>query len=288
MSGINAVIANHLKVFFRDMTNQACDKINRRNGFMNEGIILVSVVVKGNRLSIIGVNPGSGNGRSAKIAANIFNNGSGVGHVRFSVNIEPILTMLINKGFRFFERRPQAGFHLVKESSAKSMPEKRIREMIKLAPDKGNANAAFGNETMNMRIPFEIASEGMKHTDKTRSKGLRIVEFMKHPKNNAADRGKKAIQKRAIPKKELSKLFRNRKNAMPMRTVNKRGSHRKSLLDRIHVATGRTKSTMTAERNKFKVSTMRAGVHGATKSRITAGQHLIDIFNLGVPGLHGI
>ena len=42
-----------------------------------------------------------------------------------------------------------------------------------------------------MRIPFEITPECMQNADKTGSKGLGLINFVKHTKNNASDGIKK-------------------------------------------------------------------------------------------------
>jgi len=47
----------------------------------------------------------------------------------------------------------------------------------------------------------------------------------------------------------------------------------------IFVATGRTKTAFTAERNKFKISTVRTAKHGTTIRGVTTMDHLVDIFN---------
>lgn len=58
--------------------------------------------------------------------------------------------------------------------------------------------------------------------------------------------------------------------------------HRSSSVDGIHVAAGRTKPGMTAERNIFEISAGRAGIHGATKRRIATINHFFYIFDDGV------
>lgn len=150
MSGINAIIANHFEMLFRDMPDEAPDKINGGNGFMNKGVIFVPVIVKGKRLTIVGINAGGGDRRSAKVAADIFNNRIRVGKVGFCINVEALLAILIKKSFSLFERRAEMKEHFIKESGTKGMAEKRIGEMVEPAPGKGVANPAFGNETMDI------------------------------------------------------------------------------------------------------------------------------------------
>ena len=45
---------------------------------------------------------------------------------------------------------------------------------------------------------------------------------------------------------------------------------------------------MASERNKFKISAMRAAVHSTTKSRITTVDHFFDIFDLRRSGMKSI
>ena len=49
----------------------------------------------------------------------------------------------------------------------------------------------------------------------------------------------------------------------------------------VFVATGGTESAFAAERNKFKISAMRTGIHGSTVGRVTTMNHLVDIFDDG-------
>lgn len=45
---------------------------------------------------------------------------------------------------------------------------------------------------------------------------------------------------------------------------------------------------MTAERDEFEVPAVRTTVHGTAKRRITAVDHLIDIFHLSFSGMKSI
>ena len=55
------------------------------------------------------------------------------------------------------------------------------------------AVTTFGNETVNVRIPFEIPAKGMKNTDKTRSKEFGFIIFMEHTRDNTVNGREKAI-----------------------------------------------------------------------------------------------
>ena len=64
-----------------------------------------------------------------------------------------------------------------------------------------------------------------------------------------------------------------------MRDINDLEGHRSSPVNGVHVAAGRTKPGMTAERNILKIATGRTGIHGPTKRRIAAVDHFFNIFD---------
>ena len=105
MASIDTVITDHLKVFFRDVSDEPFDEVHGRNGLVNKDIIFVSVVVEGNGISklVIGVNTGRGNHGTAEIAADIVEDSRGIALIAFSVNIEAILGVAVNGNFKAFE-----------------------------------------------------------------------------------------------------------------------------------------------------------------------------------------
>ena len=72
VSGINAIVTYHLEVPFRYMLYQEFHELESRDGFGNESIVFMSVIVKGNIFPIIRINPGSGDDWSSKVTANVF------------------------------------------------------------------------------------------------------------------------------------------------------------------------------------------------------------------------
>ena len=56
----------------------------------------------------------------------------------------------------------------------------------------------------------------------------------------------------------------------------------------IAVATRRAETTLTAERNKFQISAMRATIHGTTIRRVTTIKHLANVFNDGLTRMQSI
>ena len=64
-----------------------------------------------------------------------------------------------------------------------------------MAPDERPANAALRNETMDMRVPFQVPAKSVEDANKTRSKEFGFVVFMKHTQANPADSREEAVQK---------------------------------------------------------------------------------------------
>lgn len=90
MSCIESIVANHLKMFFRYMLDESPNEIKNRDCFCNEFSVFVSVVVKGDIISIIVINTRSGDYWSTKISPDIFNNGVRTTFIWLCINIESI------------------------------------------------------------------------------------------------------------------------------------------------------------------------------------------------------
>ena len=111
---------------------------------------------------------------------------------------------------------------------------------------------------------------------------------MEHTRNHAVYGMEQAIEQRTILEKKITKIFIDCENTMAVSDVDQFKGHTGSAFHGIFVATGRTEPAMTAERNKFELSTVRTAVHGTTESRITAMNHLTDIFHLRFSGMKSI
>lgn len=55
------------------------------------------------------------------------------------------------------------------------------------SPGSEIASAAFGNQCMDMRLPFQVPAKGMEDTDKTRSEVFRLVKFEEHTQDDVPD-----------------------------------------------------------------------------------------------------
>ena len=56
----------------------------------------------------------------------------------------------------------------------------RSQEMCFFAPQSAVANAAFRNQTMDMRVPFEVPAKSVQDTNDPRSEKLGFVVFVEH------------------------------------------------------------------------------------------------------------
>ena len=71
---IKTAISNHFKVFFRDVSDEAFDEINGRDGFFYIFFVFMAIVMKSNEFTIVLINSGSGNNRATKITTDILDN----------------------------------------------------------------------------------------------------------------------------------------------------------------------------------------------------------------------
>lgn len=160
--------------------------------------------------------------------------------------------------------------------------------MFYRAPEAIVAKTAFGEEAMNMRVPFKISAKGMENTDKTGSEVFGFIEFEEHTKDNTADSRKKAVKEIAVFEEERAKFFGDGKDTVTVRDIKDFGGHRGSTVDRVPVATGRTESAFAAKRNEFPFVAFSTAIHGTAIGRIAAVDHLINVFNHGIPWMKKI
>ena len=65
--------------------------------------------------------------------------------------------------------------------------------MFNRTPGSDITGSTFGNEGMDVRIPFEVTTKGMKNTDETGCEMLFFIHIRKHTKDDIPDRRKKEI-----------------------------------------------------------------------------------------------
>jgi len=66
------------------------------------------------------------------------------------------------------------------------------------------AVATFGNQTVNVRIPFEIPAKSMKNHDIAGSEISGFIHFKEHTGKNAGNRMKKTMKQSSVLKKKIT------------------------------------------------------------------------------------
>ena len=95
MSGINSIITDHFKMFFRDVLSKPWHEIKNRDGFDDQFLVFMAIVMEGNELAVIFVNSRCGYNRATEIAADIFDYGFRITFIRFGINIEAMFMFRI-------------------------------------------------------------------------------------------------------------------------------------------------------------------------------------------------
>lgn len=142
-------------MFLRDMLDEAFHELKSRNGFDDEFLITVAVVVEGDMITVIGINSFGGDGRSAEISADVGRDLFHVTLIRLSIDVEAVLVVFIDEGLFFFKGRTDFILQKIKKHSTESMPKVRIAEVIEFSMGTVNGDAGFGDDAVNMRIPLE-------------------------------------------------------------------------------------------------------------------------------------
>lgn len=123
--------------------------------------------------------------------------------------------------------------------------------MVDIAPEPLVTVAAFGNETMDVWIPFEIPAKGVKDHDKTGSEIHGFVLLEKHAGDDTVYGMEEAVKERAVLQEEIPELRINGKNTMPVSDIDQFKGHRGSALHGVEIPTGRTETAVAAERDEF-------------------------------------
>ena len=266
--GINAAIADHLKMFFRDMADQTLYKLHDRDGLFHICIILMAVVMEGNEVTIIFVNAGSCDHRTAKIAADILDNSFRVTVIGFGIDIEAVFMLAVAAGLYFFKRRADLSFQFIQESSTESVAQISIVEMMSFAPEAIVAVTALRNKAMDMRVPFEIPAESMEDHEETGSEVHGFILFKKHTGDNAVYGMEKAVEEGTVIEEKVPKLFINGKDTMAVRDIDEFKGHGGRAFHSIFISTSRAETAVAAEGDEFEFTAGRTAVHGPAKGRI--------------------
>lgn len=154
----------------------------------------MALIMERHTIPVTGINPGSGNDRSSKVPADIFNGDIRRTQVRFGSNIKAFGMVFVDLIFKAFKRKPQFRIELIQKDFTESEAQEVIIKMGIGPPGSKVASTAFRNECMDVRIPFQIPSKGMEDADKTRSKLFGPVKLEEHTQDDIPDRMEQAVK----------------------------------------------------------------------------------------------
>lgn len=140
--------------------------------------------------------------------------------------------------------------------------------MFNMPPEAIVAEPAFGNEAVDMGVPFQIPAKSMQYHDNPRGEIFRFIQFEKEARDDRRDRMEETVKQGTILEKERPEIFVDGKNAVAVSDIYQFKGHTGSAVHGIFIATGRTETAVTAERDKLKFPAMCAGIHCATKRRV--------------------
>lgn len=139
---------------------------------------------------------------------------------------------------------------------------------------------------MDVWIPFEGSSKGMKNADKAGDKVFGFIQGEKEFFDHIGNSLKQAVEQVTVLKEKMAQRIVNSKDKMPVCAVNQLEGHGGRPVIRIFSPTGRAKLGMAAKRNELEVTAMGTAIHGAAVRRITAVDDLIDIFQNNRSGFY--
>ncbi len=151
VSGIDAAITDHFVMLFWGMADKTLYKFHNWNCFFHIFAIFVVAVMESDKIPIILIGSESGNYRTPKVVANIFDGCFWVTFVRLGIYVEPFFVLMVAAGF---EGRTGLGFHFVNQGSAESIAEERVVKMVDIPPETVTAVTAFGDDAVNVGVSF--------------------------------------------------------------------------------------------------------------------------------------
>ena len=178
--GVNAIITDHLKVLFRDVPDKAFDEIHGGDCLDNIFFIFVPVVMEGDSIIFFvkRIDAGCGDDRASQVSANVFQDFVGIAFPRPGINIETVFVIPVAGCLDLFEGRADFSLHLVQESRSKSIAQELVVKMLFNAPESVVSKTSFGDQTVDVRVPFQISSECMQDTYETRGEKCCFVVFV--------------------------------------------------------------------------------------------------------------
>ena len=228
------------------------------------------MIVESDRITVIVIDPGSSDDRPAKITTDILSDYFGVTENRFSIDIETMFMFAVTSCFYFFKRRPDPDFQFIEESGAESTAEIVIVKVPDMTPGAVITVTAFGEEAVDMGIPFEIPAKSVEDHDISRGEIFGLVELEKHTGDDTGDRMEETVQERAVLEEKGTEIFINGKDAMAMADIDELKKHRGRAFHSVFITAGRAETAAATERDEFQLAAVGTAVHGTAKGRIAA------------------
>ena len=228
------------------------------------------MIVESDRITVIVIDPGSSDDRPAKITTDILSDYFGVTEIRFRIDIETMHMFAVTSCFYFFKRRPDSDFQFIEESGAESTAEIVIVKVPDMTPGAVITETAFGEEAVDMGIPFEIPAKSVEDHDISGSEIFGLIELEKHTGDDTGNRMEETVQERAVLEEKGTEIFINGKDAMAMADIDELKKHRGGTFHGVFITAGRAETAAATERNEFQLAAVGTAVHGTTKGRIAA------------------
>ena len=228
------------------------------------------MIVESDRITVIVIDPGSSDDRPAKITTDILSDYFGVTEIRFRIDIETMFMFAVTSCFYFFKRRPDPDFQFIEESGAESTAEIVIVKVPDMTPGAVITVTAFGEEAVDMGIPFEVPAKSVEDHDISRGEIFGLVELEKHTGDDTGNRMEETVQERAVLEEKGTEIFINGKDAMAMADIDELKKHRGRAFHSVFITAGRAETAAATERDEFQLAAVGTAVHGTAKGRIAA------------------
>lgn len=132
--------------------------------------------------------------RFPEVSADVFNGDIRKTQVGFGPDIKDIGMVFVDLIFKLLKRRSRIKGGFIQKDLAESQAQEAVIKMGIGPPGGKVASAPFGNQGMDVRIPFQIPSKGMEDADKARSKVSGPVKFEEHAQDDIPDRMEQAVK----------------------------------------------------------------------------------------------
>ena len=180
------------------MADQALDEVKSRDRFFDIFVIFMAIIVEGYEITVITIDPGCCDHRTAKISADIFDDIFWITFVWFGINIKAVFMVAVDRSFHFFKGRAEFFVEFIEEGSLEGITQEPIVKVFDIPPEAIIGETAFRDKTMDVWIPFQIPAKGVQDTDEPGDEVSTHICFEEHTRDNTVDRRKQTVQQVAV------------------------------------------------------------------------------------------